>query len=174
METINKLISEKEIQKKVKELAHQIKNDYNEEITVICVLKGAFTFTADLVRAIDSNLKIEFIKVSSYGNNTESTGKVNLGYSTLENVKGKKLLIVEDIVDTGYTLKALAEYYYSLSPKSIKICTLLDKPERRKVEINVDYVGFTIPDQFVVGYGIDYAEKYRNLPYIGVVHLDDK
>lgn len=164
------MISETEIKDRVKQLAEQIESDFNNEaIILIFVLKGSFVFAADLVREMKGEIKIDFISVSSYGDETESTGKVRLLKDLDENITNQNVLVVEDIIDSGLTLQFLRGHLKSHKPKQIKICTLLDKPERRKVELPVDYVGFVIPDEFIVGYGIDYAQKYRNLPHIFTV-----
>jgi hypoxanthine phosphoribosyltransferase len=164
------LLSKEEISKKVKELGNKIAEDYKDkDLLVVCILKGAVVFTADLIRAIDSQLTIDFMAVSSYGDSTTSSGAVMILKDLESNVKDRHVLIVEDIIDTGLTLKYLIENLEARKPASVKICTLLDKPERRKVEINVDYSGFAIPDEFVVGYGLDFAEEYRNLPDICVL-----
>ena len=163
------LIPKEMIQKKVKELAEHIDRDFkDEEITIICVLKGAFIFTSDLVRLI-KNLKcnIEFLKISSYGSNTVSSGIVTLPkYTHIKNIANKNVIIVEDILDTGLTLKTLVEFLKKMNPKSLKTCVLLNKKERRKVEFEADYVGFEIEDKFVIGYGLDYDERFRQLPEI--------
>lgn len=165
------LFSKDEIAKKVQELAKQISTDYNkeDEIVVIGVLKGANVFMADIIREIDIPVYIDFMAVSSYGYSTESSGVVRILKDLDLEVAGKHVLIIEDIIDTGLTLKYLTDNLKSRNVKSIKICTLLDKPKRRKCDLNIDYVGFEIPDKFIVGYGIDYAEKYRNLPYIATL-----
>ncbi len=161
------LFSEKMIQDKVEELGRQISNDLGDtNPIVIGVLKGANVFLSDLIRKIDIPIIVDFIAVSSYGLSTESSGVVKINKDLDFSIEGKDIVIVEDIIDTGLTLKYLLENLKSRGPKSIRICSLLDKPERRKVEIKVDYIGFKIPDEFIVGYGIDYAEKYRNLPFI--------
>jgi hypoxanthine phosphoribosyltransferase len=164
------MISETKIKDRVKQLAEQIESDFNNEaIVLIVVLKGSFVFAADLIREMKGEIKIDFISVSSYGDETESTGKVRLLKDLDENITNQNVLVVEDIIDSGLTLQFLRGHLKSHKPKQIKICTLLDKPERRKVELPVDYVGFVIPDEFIVGYGIDYAQKYRNLPHIFTV-----
>lgn len=161
------LFSEEEIKKKVIELGEMITKDYaGKDLIVIGVLKGANMFLSDLIRNIDIRITIDFIDVSSYGASTESSGVVKINKDLDFSIENKNILIVEDIIDTGLTLKYLLKNLRSRNPKSIKICTLLDKPERRKVDIKVDYIGFNIPDEFIVGYGIDYAEKYRNLPFV--------
>ena len=164
------LISKEELQKKIIEIGKQIQEDYqNEPLIFIAVLKGAFVFAADLIRTLEGDITIDFVMASSYGNQTESTGKVNLLKDIEVDIAGKNVILVEDIVDSGLTLHFLKEHFLLRNPKSIKICTLLDKPERRKIELNADYFGFIIPDKFIVGYGIDYDEKYRYLPYIATV-----
>lgn len=164
------MISETNIKDRVKKLAEQIENDFNNEaIVLIVVLKGSFIFAADLMREMKGNIKIDFISVSSYGDETESTGKVRLLKDLDANITDQNVLVVEDIIDSGLTLHFLRGHLQAHKPKQIKICTLLDKPERRKVELPVDYVGFVIPDEFIVGYGIDYAQMYRNLPHISTV-----
>ncbi|MEF9991031.1 MAG: hypoxanthine phosphoribosyltransferase [Romboutsia sp.] len=164
------MISEEQLQEKVSELAKQIERDFaGEELLVVGILKGASVFVADLIRKINLDVNIDFMSVSSYGNSTESSGAVKILKDLDVNIEGKNVLIVEDIIDSGLTLSNLVETLNVRNPKSLKLCTLLDKPQRRRVDIHVDYVGFVIEDKFIVGYGIDYAEKYRNLPYIGVV-----
>ena len=161
------LIEEDKIKKRVLELALEIKKDYKgKKPLFIGILKGAFIFLADLVRFIDMDLEIDFLAVSSYGKFTESTGEVEILKDIRIPIKDRHVIIVEDIVDTGLTLKYIKDLLLSRGPKSLKICALLDKKERRKVDIDADYVGFTVPDRFLVGYGLDMAEKYRNLPYI--------
>ncbi|MGE7940055.1 hypoxanthine phosphoribosyltransferase [Bacillus paramycoides] len=167
------LISETVLQIRIKELALQLENDFkNEEIVLVAVLKGSFIFAADLARQIKNEVTIDFISVSSYGNQTETTGKVKLLKDIDIDISGKNVIIVEDIIDSGLTLHFLEEHFSMHKPKTLKFCSLLDKPERRKVDLNVEYVGFRIPDEFIVGYGIDCAEKYRNLPYIASVVTD--
>ncbi|BEP29615.1 hypoxanthine phosphoribosyltransferase [Helicovermis profundi] len=164
------LYSEEIILRKVIELGERIANDYKgKELLVIGVLKGANVFMSDLIRKIDLPLQIDFIAASSYGHSTESSGIVKIIKDLDYSIEGKHILIVEDIIDTGLTLKYLSENFNSRGPKSLEIVTLLDKPDRRKVDLNVKYVGFKIPDEFIVGYGIDFAEKYRNLPYIATL-----
>jgi hypoxanthine phosphoribosyltransferase len=164
------LMSEETLRKRVQELGDAISRDYaGKEILMVGVLRGAFVFMADLARAITIPLAIDFMAVSSYGASTSSSGVVRIIKDFDENVEGKHILIVEDIIDSGLTLKYLYNQILSRKPASVKICTLLDKPERRKADVPVDYNGFSIPDAFVVGYGLDYAERYRNLPYIGIL-----
>ena len=166
---INTLIGEEEIKSRVKELATKIESDFNgEEVILVAILKGSVFFATELAKAMTTPVVMDFIQVSSY-NGTESTGKISFKLDLSENVENKNVIIVEDIVDTGRTLNYLKEHINSKHPKSLKICTLLDKKERRVLELNPDYVGFDIPDKFVIGYGLDYDEKYRNLPFIGYV-----
>ena len=170
--TLEVMISEQEIQEKIKELGQAITNDYSKdnEVVVIGVLKGACVFLSDLIRQMKiDNVYIDFMSVSSYGMSTESSGVVRILKDLDLEIEGKHVLVVEDIIDTGLTLQYLTKNLRTRNIKSLKICTLLDKPSRRKCELNIDYSGFIIPDKFIVGYGIDYAEKYRNLPYIASV-----
>ena len=165
-----KMFTEEQIREKVIELGKQIENDYKgEEVLVVGILKGANVFTCDLIRQIDLDVKIDFMSVSSYGSGTESSGTVRILKDLDTDIKGRNVLIVEDIIDSGRTLSNLVKGLQIREPKSLKLCTLLDKPSRRVVDVDVEYVGFEIEDKFIVGYGIDYAEKYRNLPYIGIV-----
>ncbi len=164
------MISENEIKQRVKKLAEDIESDFNNEpIILIVVLKGAFVFAADLIREMKGDINVDFISVSSYSNQTETTGKVKLLKDLDTDITDKNIVVVEDIIDSGLTLHFLREHLNMHKPRKIKICTLLDKPERRRVELPVDYVGFVIPDEFIVGYGIDFAQSYRNLPYIATV-----
>ena len=171
MDISNVLISEKQIKEKVIELGQKIEKDYKgQEIVLIGVLKGASVFISDLMRCINLDVKIDFMSVSSYGMSTTSSGIVKILKDIDQDISNKNVIIVEDIIDTGLTLNYLKDYLLKKNAKSIKICTLLDKPERRKCNIQVDYIGFEIEDKFIVGYGIDYKEMYRNLPYIAYVH----
>lgn len=166
---INVLIDEEAIQRRINELALEISNDYNnEEIVFICILKGASYFAIDLSKKIINNdVILDFMKVSSYGNNLESTGTINLTLDTSIDIKNKNVIIIEDIIDTGLTLNYLYEYLKNKKPKTLKICTLLDKKERRQENIVIDYTGFQIENKFVIGYGLDFEDRYRNLPYVG-------
>ena len=168
--SIRKLYSEKEIDYRVKELSKELYSIYKkEEVVFICTLKGAVFFACDLLKKYKGEARIEFLRVSSYKGKT-STGKIELNLSiSKENIEGKNVIIIEDIVDTGHTLKFLKGYISDMNPKTLKICTLLDKKSRREVDIDADYVGFEVEDLFVIGYGLDYDQKYRNLPYIGVI-----
>jgi hypoxanthine phosphoribosyltransferase len=164
------LYSEKVLAEKVAEIGARITADYDgKDLLVIGVLKGANIFLGDLVRKIDLPVQIDFIAASSYGSSTESSGVVRILKDLDYSIEGKHVLIVEDIIDTGLTLHYLLDNFQSRNPASLAVCTLLDKPERRKVDIDVAYAGFDIPDEFIVGYGIDFAEKYRNLPYIATL-----
>lgn len=164
------LVSEQELQEIVARLAAQIDADYEgKELMMIGVLKGSILFMADLMKAMKNDFIIDFVVVSSYADGTESTGRVNVLKDVSQSVVGKDLLIVEDIIDSGNTLNFLTSYLYAKGAASVKIVTLFDKPDRRKVEVPVEYVGKVIPDAFIVGYGLDYAEKYRTLPYVGIL-----
>lgn len=164
------LYTEEQIAARVKELGEQITRDYQgKDLVVASVLRGSYMFIADLTRAIDLPMSVDFMAVSSYGSSTTSSGQVEIRKDLSDPIEGKDLLIVEDILDTGNTLYYLMDVLRIRRPASIKICTLLDKPERRGKPITAEYSGFNIPDAFVVGYGLDYAERYRNLPYIGVL-----
>ena len=164
------MLSQEEIENKVTELAKQIEKDYEgQDLLLVGILKGASVFVADLMRKINLNVNIDFMSVSSYGSGTVSSGTVKILKDLDVDIKDKNVLIVEDIIDSGITLRNLYDTLMTREPRSLKLCTLLNKPERKKVDINVDYVGFVIEDKFIVGYGIDYDEKYRNLPYIAIV-----
>ena len=161
-ESIREYISKEKLEKKVAELGAQIEKDYEgEEIHFVCVLKGGVTFMVDLARAVKKNVYMHFMDVSSYGNSTESSGNIKILMDIDEPIKDKNIIIIEDIIDSGRTLAVL------------KICTLLNKPERRVSHVDVDYEGFSIPDEFVVGYGLDYAQKYRNLDYVGIISFEE-
>ena len=171
-EKITVLITEDEIDRRVRELAAQISKDYEgRKIRMVGILKGASFFMCELAKRITVPVSIDFMQVSSYGGATESTGTVRIRKDLDESIEGLDVIIVEDIVDSGRTLAFLGDFLKSKGAKSIRYCTLLDKPERRVVDLKADYAGFEIPDQFVVGYGMDYDQEYRNLPYIGVVEL---
>ena len=164
------LFSEEELKNRVAELAAMIEKDYEgEEIMLIGVLRGSFVFMADLCRAIDLPCTLDFMSVSSYGKGTTSNGQVQITKDLSEDISGRHVIVVEDILDSGNTLSYLLKMLQNRNPASIRLCTLLDKPERRQKPVEVHYSGFTIPDAFVVGYGLDYAERYRNLPYIGIL-----
>lgn len=164
------LISEAELKAKVEELGAAITKDYEgKPLLLVGILKGSMMFMADLMRAIKINCKIDFMSVSSYGSGTQTSGQVRIILDLNKPIKDYDILIVEDILDSGVTLSYIKQLLLPRGPKSIRICTLLDKPERRKADIKADYYGFTIPDAFVVGYGLDYDEDYRNLPYVGII-----
>lgn len=161
------MIGKEELQERVQQLGAQISKDYHgESILAICILKGAVLFMSDLGRAINTECKMDFMAVSSYGGSTKSSGVVRIIKDLDGSIEGENLLIIEDIIDSGLTLSYLKEVLQGRKPKSIRICTLLDKPERRVADIVPDYIGFTIENKFIVGYGLDYDQKYRNLPYI--------
>lgn len=167
---IKELISREKIEERLKEVGKIISQDYdNQELTIVVTLKGAFITAANLALNIDGDVKFLFTRVSSYGNLKESSGKVVMNVDIDQDLTDKNILIVEDIIDSGHTLKFLKEEYLKRNAKSVKIFTLLDKPSRRKVEITPDYYGFVVEDKFIVGYGLDDAEKYRNLPYVGYI-----
>ena len=170
---IRVLVSEEDVDKKIREIGEQISRDYaGKSVHLICVLKGGVFFMCELAKRISVPVSMDFMSVSSYGADTKSSGVVKIVKDLDEPLEGKDVIIVEDIIDSGRTLSYLVEVLKQRNPNSIHICTLLDKPEQRvKKQVVVDYVGFEIPDEFVVGYGLDYAQKYRNLPYIGVVEL---
>ena len=171
---IDVLFDEETIVSRVKELGKQISEDYKDkEVTIICILKGASFFACELAKRITVPVYFDFMKVSSYGNETESSGVVKIVQDLDEPIRGKNVIVVEDIIDSGRTMHYLTDILRSRGPESVKLCALLDKPDRRVTEVDIDYTGFVIPDKFVVGYGLDYAQKYRNLPYIGVVTLDE-
>ena len=164
------LLTEYQLEQRIKELGAEITRDYQgKELVLAAVLRGSYVFMADLTRAIDLPLTVDFMAVSSYGAGTVSSGQVEIKKDLSDPIEGKNLLIIEDILDSGNTLYYLMDVLSARHPASIRICTLLDKPERRVKPIKADYAGFVIPDAFVVGYGLDYAEKYRNLPYVGVL-----
>ena len=169
-ETIRELVSEKAVDERIVELGKQIRRDYEgKQVHLICVLKGGVFFMCELAKRISVPVSMDFMSVSSYGDDTKSSGVVKIVKDLDEAIEGKDVLIVEDIIDSGRTLYYLIDILKKRNPKSVHLCTLLDKPERRVKDVKVDYVGFNIPDEFVVGYGLDYAQKYRNLPFIGVV-----
>ncbi len=171
---ISVLIPEEKIEKRVRELADQISGDYKgEDVLLICILKGSVFYTCELAKRLSVPVKLDFMSVSSYGDDTVSSGRVKIIKDLDDSITGKNVIVVEDIIDSGRTLAHLLAVLKVREPKSIKLCTLLDKPDRREVEVNVDYVGFTIPDAFVVGYGLDYKQMYRNLPYVGVLELGE-
>ncbi len=172
-EKVSVLLSEEEVDKRIQEIGEQISKDYaGEQVHLVCVLRGGVFFLCELAKRITVPVSLDFMSVSSYGSDTKSSGVVKIVKDLDDSLAGKNVIVVEDIVDSGRTLSYLLEMLKDRGPKSMRLCTLLDKPERRVVDVKVDYTGFQIPDEFVVGYGLDYAQKYRNLPYIGVVELD--
>ena len=174
-EKIKVLLSEEEVDARIKQIAAQISRDYaGKEIHLICVLKGGVFFTCELAKRITIPVSLDFMSVSSYGDDTKSSGVVKIVKDLDQPLIGKDVLIVEDIIDSGRTLYYLIDILKKRNPKSVHLCTLLDKPERRVRDVKVDYTSFDIPDEFVVGYGLDYAQKYRNLPFIGVVELENQ
>jgi hypoxanthine phosphoribosyltransferase len=166
---MNVLFSSDDIQRRVRALAQAIETDHPDGVHLVCVLKGAFVFLSDLARALNGSVTLDFIAVSSYGNTTKSSGQVQLMKDLDTSLQGRDVVIVEDIVDTGLTLTYLQDILRARSPRNLRTACLLSKPSRRQVDVTVEYVGFNIEDKFVVGYGLDYAEQYRNLPYIAVV-----
>ena len=174
-DNIKIMITEEEIEQRTKELGEQISRDYaGKQVHMVCVLKGGVYFMTALSKRISENVPVslDFMSVSSYGGDTKSSGIVKIVKDLDEPLAGKDVLVVEDIIDSGRTLSYLLEMLKDRKPASLKLCTLLDKPERRVVDVNIDYTAFQVPDEFVVGYGLDYDQKYRNLPYIGVVEFE--
>ena len=164
------LISQEQIKDSVEKIARQIEKDYEgKEVLFVGLLKGSVAFMADLLKAYTKTCTIDFMAVSSYGSGTQSSGRVNIIKDLSQPIDGKDIVIVEDIIDSGNTLSFIKAYFSAKNANSVKICTLLNKPSRRVVDIDVDYIGYDIPDEFVVGYGLDYDEHYRNLPYIGIL-----
>lgn len=173
-EHIKVLVTKEDVEKRISEMADEINRAYaGKSLHLVCVLKGGAFFMCELAKHLNMPVSLDFMSVSSYGSATKSSGVVKIVKDLDEPIKDKDVLVVEDIVDSGRTLSYLMEMLRDRGPKSLHLCTLLDKPERRVVEVNVDYTGFQIPDKFVVGYGLDYDQHYRNLPYIGVVEFDD-
>lgn len=173
LEKMNVLIDEEKLQKRIKEIAEKIEDDYKEEdLVLICILKGAVYFAIDLSKQIKNNVvTLDFMKVSSYGNDFVTSGNVEFILDITTDITGKNVIVVEDIIDSGYTLSFIKDYLSKKKPKSLKLCVLLDKKERREKEVKIDYIGFEIENKFVVGYGLDYEDKYRNLPYVGWVEV---
>ncbi len=172
-EHVKVLLTEKEVDERIKAIGEQISKDYEgRQVHLVCVLKGGSFFMCELAKRITVPVSLDFMSVSSYGRDTKSSGVVKIVKDLDESIKDKDVLVVEDIVDSGRTLSYLLEMLNDRQPASLRLCTLLDKPERRVVEVDVHYTGFQIPDKFVVGYGLDYDQRYRNLPYIGVVEFD--
>lgn len=172
-EHVKVLLSEKEVDDRIQAIGEQISRDYaGKQVHLICVLKGGSFFLCELAKRITVPVSLDFMSVSSYGSETKSSGVVKIIKDLDEPIKGKNVLVIEDIVDSGRTLSYLMEMLKDRGPASLKLCTLLDKPDRRVIDVPVDYTGFEIPDEFVVGYGLDYDQRYRNLPYIGVISFD--
>ena len=170
-ESISVLISEQDVDARIREIGEQISKEYEgKAVHLVCILKGSVFFTCELAKRITVPVTMDFMSVSSYGDGTSSSGIVKLAKDLDESIEGKNVVLIEDIIDSGRTLSYLLDILEKRNPASLKLCTLLDKPERRVKDVKVDYVGFAIPDEFVVGYGLDYAQRYRNLPFIGVVH----
>ncbi|HEU5201711.1 MAG TPA: hypoxanthine phosphoribosyltransferase [Nitrospira sp.] len=167
------MVTQEEMRARIKELGKQIATDYaGKDLVLVGVLKGAYAFYADLARAIRIPMRVDFLIVASYGGQSKTSGKVKVITELTEDVKGKDVLLVEDIVDSGLTVQYLVKTLAKHKPKSIKVCTLLSKPDRRTIDVQLDYVGFKIPNKYVVGYGLDYQQKYRNLPYLAVLDLE--
>jgi hypoxanthine phosphoribosyltransferase len=172
-ETVSVLIPEDKINARIVELAEQISADFaGETVKLLCILKGSVIFTCELAKRLTVPVLFDFMQVSSYGSGTESSGKLKIKKDLDEPIEGDNVIIIEDIIDSGNTLHRLVPMLLERGPKSLRVCTLLDKPDRRVADVKVDYNGFVIPDEFVVGYGLDYDQKYRNLPYIGVLHMN--
>ena len=173
-EKLTVMITEEEIEKRIKEIADEINKEYaGSEVHLVCVLRGGSFFMCELAKRIDLPVTLDFISCSSYGNDTKSSGVVRIVKDLSDSIVDKNVIVIEDVVDTGRTLKYLMHMLSERKPRSLKLCSLLDKPSRRVVEVDADYIGFTIPDKFVVGYGLDYAQKYRNLPYIAEVEISE-
>ncbi len=169
-ETVKVMLSEEELASRIAELGAQISKDYEgDSVFLVCILKGAAFFACELAKRITVPVTIDFMATSSYGSGTVSTGEIQIKKDLDLGVEGRNVIIVEDIIDSGNTLNYLSELFKGRKAKSVKLCAMLDKPDRREVDVDMDYIGFTIPDAFVVGYGLDYDQKYRNLPYIGIV-----
>lgn len=173
-ERVEVLLTEKEVDDRIQAIGEQISKDYaGRQVHLVCVLKGGSFFMCELAKRITVPVSLDFMSVSSYGSDTKSSGVIKIVKDLDESLKDKDVIVVEDIVDSGRTLSYLLEMLKARGPKSLALCTLLDKPDRRVVDVDVDYTGFQIPDEFVVGYGLDYDQRYRNLPYIGVVKFDE-
>jgi hypoxanthine phosphoribosyltransferase len=172
-ERIKVMYTEEQVNTRIRQLGEQISRDYaGKQVHLICILKGGVFFGCELAKRITIPVTLDFMAASSYGGDTKSSGVVKIIKDIDENIKDKEVIVVEDIIDTGRTLSYLMELLGERGPRSIGLCTLLDKPDRRVIDVKVDYTGFEIPDKFVVGYGLDYDQKYRNLPYIGVLEFD--
>ena len=167
------IVTQEEMRARIKELGKQIANDYTgKDLVLIGVLKGAYAFYADLARAIGIPLRVDFLIVTSYGGQSKTSGQVKVITELTEDIKGKDVLLVEDIVDSGLTVQYLIKTLTKHKPRSVKVCTLLSKPERRTIDVSLEYIGFKIPNKYVVGYGLDYQQKYRNLPYLAVLDVE--
>ena len=172
-ERVEVMLSEEEVDRRIQEIGEQISKDYaGKQVHLVCVLKGGSFFLCELAKRITVPVSLDFMSVSSYGGDTKSSGVIKIVKDLDEPLRDKNVIVVEDIVDSGRTLSYLLEMLRDRGPASLRLCTLLDKPERRVTDVHVDYTGFQIPDEFVVGYGLDYDQRYRNLPYIGVVEVD--
>lgn len=172
-EYIREFLSEAEVDARIKEMGEQISKDYaGKQVHLICVLKGGSFFMCELAKRISVPVSFDFMSVSSYGSDTKSSGVVKIVKDLDDSIQGKDVIVVEDIVDSGRTLSYLMNMLQDRNPASLRLCTLLDKPDRRVVDVHVDYTGFQIPDEFVVGYGLDYDQKYRNLPYVGIIEFN--
>lgn len=167
---LTELISEDEINQRIKELGKEITEKFNgEKVYLVCILRGSLIFAAELAKRIELPMEIDFMQVSSYGSQTKTSGVININKDLEKDICNENVIIVEDIIDSGNTLSKLIELFKSRNPKTLTLCTLLDKPERRESFVNVDYVGFTVPDKFIVGYGLDYDQRFRNLPYVAFI-----
>ncbi|HEX6532869.1 MAG TPA: hypoxanthine phosphoribosyltransferase [Nitrospira sp.] len=167
------IVTQEEMRARIKELGKQISTDYTgKDLVLVGVLKGAYAFYADLARAIRIPMRVDFLIVTSYGSQSKTTGKVKVITELTEDIKGKDVLLIEDIVDSGLTVQYLTKTLAKQKPRSVKVCTLLSKPERRTIDVPLDYIGFKIPNKYVVGYGLDYQQKYRNLPYLAVLDME--
>ncbi|MBP5298742.1 MAG: hypoxanthine phosphoribosyltransferase [Lachnospiraceae bacterium] len=174
-ENVKVMLSEEEVDKRIQEIGDQISKDYaGKQVHLVCVLKGGAFFMVELAKRITVPVSLDFMSVSSYGSDTKSSGVVKIVKDLDEPLNGKDVLVVEDIIDSGRTLSYLLEMLKDRKPASLKLCTLLDKPSRRVIDVDVDYTGFQIPDEFVVGFGLDYVQRYRNLPYIGIMELGEE
>ncbi|MBQ7841579.1 MAG: hypoxanthine phosphoribosyltransferase [Lachnospiraceae bacterium] len=172
-ERVEVLLSEKEVDERIQAIGEQISKDYaGKQVHLVCVLKGGSFFLCELAKRISVPVSLDFMSVSSYGSDTKSSGVIKIVKDLDDSIKDKDVIVVEDIVDSGRTLSYLLKMLQDRGPKSLALCTLLDKPERRVIDVEVNYTGFQIPDEFVVGYGLDYDQRYRNLPYIGIVKFD--
>ena len=169
------IVTQEEMRARIRELGKQVTADYTgKDLVLVGVLKGAYAFYADLARAIRIPMRVDFLMVTSYGSRAKTSGKVKMVTELTEDIKGKDVLLVEDIVDSGLTVQYLIKALAKKKPRSIKVCTLLSKPDRRTIDVAIDYVGFNIPNKYVIGYGLDYQQKYRNLPYLAVLDVEEE